>query len=300
MVFKDYYKILELQTNRVTLSEIKNAYKEQAKKYHPDLNGGNKKYEERFKDINEAYNILSNGASKRRYDRTWYVHVGRKNKSSYERPKNNKEALFTMFFGNSYSENNEQETLKEKTPKRGENIVTEISISIKEAFEGKEKEIALRAIDGNMKKIKVQIPAGIQNKEKIRMIGMGKPGINNGKNGDLFIEVNIQDDNKFKLEGYDIKSDLYITPWEAALGTKVLVQAIDEDLSIYIPEGLQSGELINIDGKGYKNGIGGRGNLILETKIMIPKNMTEEEKELFEKMKKISNYNPRTNIEQLK
>ena len=299
MVFKDYYKILELNSNRVTLAEIKNAYKEQAKKYHPDLNGGNKKYEERFKDINEAYNILSNGTSKRKYDRTWYVHVGRKNKSTYEKPKNNKEAIFTMFFGNSFTSNENENTVKNNKPQRGENIVTEVSISIKEAFYGKEKEIVLLAVDGKMKKIKVQIPAGIENKEKIRMIGLGKQGKNGGKNGDLFIKVNIEDDKEFKLDGYNIKSNLYITPWEAALSTKVNVQGIDEELSIYIPAGLQSGELINIEGKGYKNGFGGRGDFILETKIMIPKNLTEDEKKLFEKMKEISNYNPRTNIEKI-
>lgn len=81
MIFKDYYKILGLTTNRVTMPEIKAAYKEQAKKYHPDLNGGNRKYEERFKDINESYKVLSDPNTKRKYDRIWYSNVGRKNKT---------------------------------------------------------------------------------------------------------------------------------------------------------------------------------------------------------------------------
>ena len=234
MIFKDYYKILGLETNRVSVGDIKNAYKEQAKKYHPDLNGGNKKFEERFKDINEAYNILSNPNTKRRYDRTWYTHVGKKTKNTYEQPKNNKEAIFTMFFGGSVVEKKQENKDKKEKSVRGENILTEIDLSIKEAFEGETKEIALLAVDGNMKKIKVDIPAGIQNGEKIRLIGQGKEGKNGGKNGDLYIKINIED------------------------------------------------------------GKGGRGNLILDTKIMIPKHITEEEKELFEKMKKISTFNPRT------
>ena len=145
-----------------------------------------------------------------------------------------------------------------------------------------------------MKKIKVDIPAGIQNGEKIRMVGLGKTGINGGKNGDLFIKVKINNDSDYKLDGYDLKSNLYLTPWEAALSTKANVKTIDGDISIYVPAGIQSGEKIKIEGKGYKNGKGGRGDLILDTKIMIPKHITEEEKELFEQMKEISKFNPRT------
>jgi len=294
MIFKDYYKILGLNSNRVSVSDIKIAYKEQAKKYHPDLNGGNKKFEERFKDINEAYNILSNSNTKRRYDRTWYTHVGKKTKNTYEQPKNNKEAIFTMFFGGSVVEKKQENKDKKEKSVRGENILTEIDLSIKEAFEGETKEIALLAVDGNMKKIKVDIPAGIQSGEKIRMVGLGKSGLNGGKNGDLFIKVKIKNDEDYILDGYDLKSNLYLTPWEAALSTKANVKTIDGDISVYIPAGIQSGEKIEIEGKGYKDGKGGRGNLILDTKIMIPKHITEEEKELFEKMKKISTFNPRT------
>ena len=294
MIFKDYYKILGLDSNRISMSDIKIAYKEQAKKYHPDLNGGNKKFEERFKDINEAYNILSNASTKRRYDRTWYTHVGKKTQNTYEKPKNNKEAIFTMFFGNSVVDKKEQKNDKKEKAIRGENIVTEIDLSIKEAFEGETKEIALLAVDGKMKKIKVDIPAGIQNNEKIRMVGLGKKGQNGGKNGDLFIRVKIKNDEEYMLDGYDLKSNLYLTPWEAALSTKATVKTIDGDVSVYIPAGIQSGEKIKIDGKGYKDGQGGRGDLILDTKIMIPKHITEEEKSLFEQMKKVSSFNPRT------
>ncbi len=298
MIFKDYYKILGLESNRVSIKEIKIAYKEQAKKYHPDLNGGNKKFEERFKDINEAYNILSNSASKRRYDRTWYVHVGRKNKNTYQRPKDNKEAILTMLFGNSYSSEPKEVEKKDKSI-RGENIVTELGISIEEAFYGREKEIALLATDGTMKKIKVSIPAGIQNNEKIRMVGLGKEGKNGGKAGDLFVKINIKNDDNYILEGYNIKENLYITPWEAALGTKVSTKTIDEDISVYIPSGMQSGEKIVIEGKGYKDGKGGRGDLILDTKIMIPKHPTAEEKEMFQKMQKVSKFNPRVVVEKV-
>ena len=122
MIFKDYYKILGLETNRVSIKEIKNAYKEQAKKYHPDLNGGSKQYEERFKDINEAYKILSNFTSKRKYDRTWNRHVGREQRNDAYQAQNGKEVLFKIFFGNIF--NKDKERIENKMVK-GENIETE-------------------------------------------------------------------------------------------------------------------------------------------------------------------------------
>lgn len=122
----------------------------------------------------------------------------------------------------------------------------------------------------------------------------GKPGKNGGKNGDLFIRIKIKNDHKFKLEGYNLRTNLYLTPWEAALSTKVTINGINEDVSVYIPEGIQSGETIKIDGKGYRDGKGGRGDLILETKIMVPKHLNEKEKKLFDQLNNISKFNPRS------
>lgn len=297
MIFKDYYKILGLETNRVTMSQIKVAYREQAKKYHPDVNISSKKNEEIFKDVNEAYRVLSNQSSKRKYDRMWNHHVGRAKKNmSYEESKRSKGSVFSdffkMFFG-AELDNEEEVVQDKKMSRRGENIETEINISIEDAFRGKEQTIGLRTVEGKLKKFTVKVPAGIQNNEKIRLVGQGKPGVHGGKNGDLFIKVKIDNDNRFKLEGYDLRSNLYLTPWEAALSTKVTVTGINEDVQVYIPSGIQSGESIVIENKGYKDGKGGRGNLILETRIMIPKHPTEEEKQLFTKLSKLSTYNPR-------
>ena len=176
---------------------------------------------------------------------------------------------------------------------KGENIETEINVNIEEAFYGAEKKISLRTVEGKMKTFAVAIPAGIRNSEKVRLLGQGKEGSNGGKNGDLFIKINIQDGKKYKLKGLDIYTDLKITPWEAALGTRISVDSIDETLSLCIPQGTESGEKVRIPNKGYKDGKGGRGDLIAEVKIMIPKKMSEEEKQLFEQFNKISKYNPR-------
>lgn len=300
MIFKDYYKILGLENSRVTVPEIKSAYREQAKIYHPDVNAQNSFSEERFKDINEAYRILSNSSSKRRYDRMWNNYAAKK-AIKYEETKNTSGSMFgdffNMFFGentnNTIEEKNNKHKKNRVTPIKGENIETSIDISIEDAFYGAKKKISLRTVEGNMKNFEVKIPAGIRDNEKIRLIGQGKKGINGGSNGDLFIDINIKNDNRFKIKGYDLYTDLFLTPWEAALGTKANVIGIDDEASVLVPQGIQSGEVIKIPGKGYKDSRGGRGDLIANVKVMVPKKLTEEEKEIFSKLKEVSSFNPR-------
>lgn len=301
MIFKDYYKILGLETNKVTQDEIKQAYREQAKKYHPDVNVGNQVSEERFKDINEAYRVLSDNVSRRKYDRMWTSRIGnRKKKQAYEESKRDKNDVFSdffhMFFGSELQDNEEKDIVKKSKknpPVKGENIETAISISVEEAFYGLNKKISLRTVDGKMKTFNIKVPSGIRNNEKIRLIGQGKIGQFGGKNGDLFIKIQIEPNSRFELVGYDLYTHLNLTPWEAALGTRVNLEGIDDTVSVYIPAGIESGEKLRIPGKGYKDGKGGRGDLTATIKIMVPKQLTDEEKELYEKLKEISNFNPR-------
>lgn len=288
MIYKDYYKILDLKTSRVSIDEIKIAYRAAAKKYHPDLNVGDSLAEERIKDINEAYRTLSVPASKRKYDRIWN---SRNNINNYQKIKGKN--IFNMFLGN--TEINEE--TDRKLPQRGEDIETEINVKLEEAFYGLEKKISLRTVDGKMKTFSVKVPDGIRNGEKIRLIGQGKPGKNGGKNGDLFIKINIENSKTFKLFSSDLYTDLLLTPWEAALGTRTSVQTIDGETTIYIPQGMESGEKIKIPNKGYKDGKGGRGDLVAEIKIVVPKKLTEEENNLFEKLKEVSKFSPRNSVE---
>lgn len=293
MKFKDYYKILGLEGSRVTTDQIKNAYRKQAKKYHPDVNVGNRVAEERIKDINEAYRVLSNPATKRKYDRTWNYNIGSKQKKQNQKTSGQVAGeFFGMFFGNNEIK---EELAQSKIPAiKGENIQTEINISIEDGFYGAEKKIALKDLEGKDKIITVKVPEGIQNGEKIRLIGQGKEGQNGGKNGDLYIKINIEDGKKFKLSGADIYTTIPITPWEAALGTKAKVNSIDDTKTqIYIPNGIQSGETIEIPKKGYKTSNGERGNLIAQIKIVVPEKLTKEETEMFKKLKEISKFNPR-------
>lgn len=292
MKFKDYYKILELDTSRVTIEQIKIAYRKQAKKYHPDVNVGDKLAEEKIKDINEAYKILSQPSTKRKYDRTWNYNVGRLKRAKQKTSGEMAGEFFEMFFGNS--------DIKEEIPEaklkaqKGENIETSINISLEDGFFGSEKKIVLKDIEGKSKAITIKVPSGIQNGEKIRVIGQGKEGINGGKNGDLYIKINIEDNKKYKLNGTDLYTIIPITPWDAALGTKTKISSIDDSKTqVYIPNGVQSGETIEIPQKGYKTTDGQRGNLIAQIKIVVPDKLTAEEKEMFKKLKEISKFNPK-------
>lgn len=297
MIFRDYYKILGLDTNKVSIDEIKIAFREQAKKYHPDVNMQNKKAEERFKDINEAYKILSTPSSRRKYDRQWNARIGKKKKIAQKKEsRNNNNSIIsefkTILFGNQ-AETNQEEKIYKKIPIKGENVETEINVKLEDAYFGLEKKISLRTVKGKMATFNVKIPSGIRNGEKIRLAGQGKTGINGGKNGDLLIKINILNNKKFKLDGYDLVTDLYITPWEAALGKKIVLNSLEEPVSIYVEPGTQSGEQLRISKKGYKDGQGGRGDLVANIKTMVPKELTQEEKELFTKLKEVSKFNPR-------
>ena len=159
MIFKDYYKILGFDTNRVPLDNIKIAFRENAKKYHPDVNIENRRAEERFKDINEAYNILSNSSSKRKYDRQWNTYIGKKLSQAQYSGTTGKENVFNSFskilFGEETANQNGRidfgdigaSVRPKKVPIKGDNVETEINIEIDDAFYGLEKKIALRTVN---------------------------------------------------------------------------------------------------------------------------------------------------------
>lgn len=176
MIFKDYYKILGLETNKITENELKLAYREAAKKYHPDVNNKESFSEERFKDINEAYRVLSNTNTKRKYDRMWTSNIGNKKKKLYEESSRKKGSVFSDFFNMFFGNINEKTILEDIVDKnkkeqiRGEDIETEIDVSIEDSFYGKEKMISLRTVNGKMKTFTVKVPEGIRNNEKIRLL----------------------------------------------------------------------------------------------------------------------------------
>ena len=284
MKFKNYYKILELETNKVTIDQIKSAYRKQAKKYHPDVNVGDKLAEEKIKDVNEAYRILSNPSTKRKYDRTWNYNVGRRLNHTKTSGQMAGE-IFGMFFG---SGDTAESIDKPNEPAiRGEDIETEINISLEEGFYGANKTIVFKDLENKDKTITIKLPEGVQENEKIRLMGQGKTGKNGGKNGDLIIHVKLIPDNEYKISGINLKKDITISPAFAVVGGKYKIKLFEETIFVSLPKHLKDGEIIKVEKKGYISEDEIRGDLLLKVHIKMPDDISEREEKLYEQILKM-------------
>ncbi len=325
MKYKNYYEILGVDRSAAQ-DDIKKAFRKLAKQYHPDANPGDKKAEEKFKDISEAYEVLSDAEKKKKYDMLG-KNINFKNgfdfdpsqygfggmKYEYRTDAGSFSDFFNMFFGKnainlddlfsglgfggSNGSNYKVYTERQYDARKsvfhdGADIETEMTVTLEEAFFGAEKKVSIRQHDGQVKSYLVKIPSGIRDGEKIRLSSLGRQGAN-GRVGDLFIKVRLKEHPLFKLEGSDVVFDLNLSPWEAALGCQVKIPSIDGTLSIKVPPGIQSGQRLRLAGKGYRSGGGGRGDLFAEVMITIPKDMTNEERRLFEQLQMVSKFNPR-------
>ena len=294
MKYKNYYKILELKSDRVSDEEIKNAYRRLAKKYHPDINPGDEVASEKFKLVNEAYQVLGNEVSKKKYDR---IHNIYRVKDTIEDTKekinfDGMSDMIGMVFGKKEQSNFENKN--KSLPITGEDLESKIDITLEEAFFGTEKKLAFRTVTGDMKNLSVKIPKGIRNAETVRLAKQAKPGKNGGEPGDLYIKVEIMKNDIFEVKGFDLCMNLKLSPWEAALGTEVKIENIDSSILVNVPAGTESGEILRIANSGFWNtSTYGRGDLLLNIQIMVPKELTDTEKLLFEKLEAVSNFKAR-------
>ena len=256
MIFKDYYKILGLESCKVTNEEIRVAYREQAKKYHPDVIGRDNFSEERFKDINEAYKVLSNITTRKKYDRMWNMHVGRRKINLDDKKKKASFSgdIMNMFFGVGEMSTTSKKVTEAIEPIRGEDVETQIDVSIYEAFFGMEKKISLRTINGKMKTFTVKIPAGIDDGQTVVLRGEGEPGEQGGPKGDLYINVHVKKHSIYTRSGDNVLCDIPITFTQATLGADLKIPMVDGKQEIYrIPDGTQSGTRFTIRNKGFKS-----------------------------------------------
>lgn len=294
MKYKNYYKVLELKSDRVSDEEIKNAYRRLAKKYHPDINPGDEVASEKFKLVNEAYQVLGNEVSKKKYDR---IHNIYRVKDTIEDTKekinfDGMSDMIGMVFGKKEQSNFENKN--KSIPITGEDLESKIDITLEEAFFGTEKKLAFRTVTGDIKNISVKIPKGIRTGEKVRLAKQGKPGKNGGEPGDLYIKIEIMKNDFFEVKGFDLCMNLKLSPWEAALGTEVKIENIDSSILVNVPAGTESGEILRIANSGFWNtSTYGRGDLLLNIQIMVPKELTDTEKLLFEKLEAVSNFKAR-------
>jgi len=260
MDYKDYYNILGV-TKSATKAEIKKAYRNLAKKYHPDKTNGNSELEEKFKEVSEAYEVLSNDENRKKYDELganwknqqqggtggfdysqYYTNTGGQGgHQSFEGDPEMFSEFFNNIFGGGYSSSGE----RRQTARKGQNYMAEMDMTLTEAYHG-----GTRIINVNGKKLRIKTKPGTRDKQKIKLTGKGSPGINGGLSGDLFITINIPPDSKFKRKGNNLYINLPLDIYTAILGGKVEIPTLNGNVHMTIPKGTQGGKTLRLKNKG--------------------------------------------------
>jgi curved DNA-binding protein len=310
--YKDYYKILGVERN-ASQDEIKKKYRKLARTYHPDIRKDDPEAEKRFKDANEAYEVLGDPEKRKRYDAlgsNWqdgqdfrpppgFEHIfgqegfgfgTRRGKTSGRTfsfeygPGSKGGGAFSDFFESLFGDLGlGRQGGSHAGSFRGSDLETDAIITLQEAQKGTVREIDVQSPDG-VKRLSVKIPAGARDGMKIRLSGQGNTGP--GGAGDIYLKIRIAPDAKYKTEGSNIVMDLPVSPWDAALGTSQEIETPDGKLSLKIPAGVSSGQRLRLQGKG----LGHKGDLYVQIRIVIPKNLTGEERRLFTELKKVSSF----------
>jgi len=292
--------------------DINKAFRALARKYHPDVNK-DAGAEDKFKELNEAYEVLKDPEKRKKYDTfgsNW------KNGDHFRPPGGfdfntngggfaggGFSDFFNSIFGNAGGSANFSSGgfdfdpmhgmgghRRRHRPQKGRDIRTEIYVSLEDVYFGNKKEVQLQMQNGQLKSYNITVPKGIENGKTIRLAGEGAPGP--AGNGNLLITINVSDDAKFTRKGRDLEAELLVTPWEAALGAKIPVATMDGEVEINLPAGTSSNSRMRLKGKGMPAGKG-IGDLYVRIKIVVPKKLSDIEKELFEKLSADSSFNPR-------
>ena len=310
--FRDYYETLGVSRS-AKADEIKKAYRKLARKYHPDLNPNNKQSEERFKEIQEAYEVLSDREKRKKYDQ---LGANWKNGAEFTPPPGwgpgggfqgtiNIEDLFgrggqqrspfsdffEMLFGGTGGmgggpANAGGRTRPGARGSRAAESETELSLPLEDMHRGTMRQLTVRM--GNAERtIDIRIPPGARDDSRIRIPGGGPNG------GDLYVRLRQQPHPRFTVQGDDTEVEVPITPWEAALGATAEVPTLDGHAEIRVPPGIGSGQRLRLRGQGLNIRGGGRGDHFVRLKIVLPKELSETERKLFQELSKVSHFRPR-------
>jgi curved DNA-binding protein len=301
MATRDYYNILGVNKN-ASEEEIKRAYRKLAMKYHPDKNPNRKEAEERFKEINEAYAVLSDKEKRKQYDT--FGAEGFRQRFTQEdifRGFDFDEILSSFFggrgkrefrsggrggfdFGDLFGQTAYRDT--GRMPQKGEDILYELTISLEESAFGGEKRISYRK-NGKIEEVSVKIPRGIPSGKKLRLAGKGMEGRNGGSPGDLYLQINIKEHPFFIREGDNLIVDKEINFSDAVMGTTVEVPTLEGKKIVKLPPGTQSHTKMRLKGLGVPHFQGeGRGDEYVKVIVKVPKKMTEKSRKLIEELAK--------------
>jgi curved DNA-binding protein len=295
MEFIDYYKILELPKT-ATEADIKKAYRKLARKYHPDLSPNDKTAENKFKEINEANEVLSNTENRKKYDKYGkdWKHADEFEKSGYNSNQQQNSGTrqqssdfsgdFSDFFESMYG--NTARGRSRETKYRGQDLNAGLQLTLNDVYKTHSQTLTV-----NNKNIRITIPAGVENGQIIKIPGHGTPGANGGPNGDLFITFTISDNPDFKRDGNNLYTNVDLDLYTAVLGGEMVVNTFDGKVKLKIEAETQTGTKVKLKGKGFPiyKAEGQFGDLYINYTIKTPVNLTEKEKELFTALSKLRN-----------
>lgn len=304
MKFKDYYEVLGV-ARTASADEIQKAYRKLARKYHPDINK-TKEGEDRFKEINEANEVLGDPEKRKRYD---MLGANYKAGQDFQPPPGwdfNQaggqhfnfgnggadfsdffSAIFGAGFGGGGSPFQGMGGGRRASPFEQPPQEAELRISIEDSFKGATKSIELRDPQGRVRSLNVKIPEGTADGSTIRL--SGKRG-----ESDLYLKIRLAPNARYAASGSDLIVKLPVSPWEAALGAKVDLALPDGTLKVSVPAGSQSGSKLRIRGRGFSSTKGARGDVLAEIKIVVPTALSSSEREVYEKLQEVSRFNPRS------
>lgn len=298
MQYKDYYKILGVEKTAST-NEIKSKYRKLAKKYHPDLNPNDDQAQEKFKEISEAYEVLSDEKKRKKYDTfgSGYNFQGGQdfnpNDFGYTYTTSSMgdfSDFFETIFGGgggrktttrssfSFDDLFSSKSKKKSRPQYNSSL----NISLKEAYEGVNKSVRV-SFNGQSVSMDVKVPKGITPGKKLRVKGEKW-----GLDGDVLFEINIKSSEREYLEDNNIIYQAEINPWDAYFGGEVLIAPLTGKLKIKIPEKTESGQRLRIKGRGFENIKGSKGDLLVEFVIKNPKTLTKDQEDLYKKLKDLN------------
>ncbi|MDI1255481.1 MAG: J domain-containing protein [Flavobacterium sp.] len=293
MEFIDYYKILELSKTAAE-GDVKKAYRKLARKYHPDLNPNDKEAEKKFKEINEANEVLSNPENRKKYDKYGkdWKHADEFEKQGYDPNKRQSSGKqhqssdfsgdFSDFFQSMYGNAGGGRTRESKF--RGQDLNAGLQLNLNDAYTTHKQTLTV-----NNKNIRITIPAGVENGQVIKISGHGALGANDGPNGDLYITFSIADNPDFKRDGSNLYTNADLNLYTAVLGGDILVNTFDGKVKLKVLAGTQSGSKVKLKGKGfpiYKTE-NRYGDLYITYNIKMPIDLTDKEMELFTELSKL-------------
>ena len=314
--FRDYYETLGV-SKTASEDEIRSAFRKLARKYHPDVAKDKKVAEEKFKEINEAYEVLSDPEKRKKYDQLgadwnqpgggfqpppqwgghepgggrFYQWGGGDGGVEFEFGGTGFSDFFEAFFGGGRGRSAFGGFGgRQATAERGADVEADIMVTLEEALNGSTRAVSLRRAGSNkVEQYQVKIPRGVHEGQRIRLAGQGEAGARGGKSGDLFLRVRLARHPDFSVEGNDLIHEEKIAPWQAVLGTELKVPTLEGSVRLKVPPGTQGGQRFRLRERGLPGVSGKRGDLYVELQIQMPKKITDRERQIWNELAKLHN-----------